>query len=160
MTIPNWPKIHELQFWKSQVTSNIVAASGDLDHDAWIAWIAPTFKIPPDIDGVLANSGDSRFNPVDVKLASALMAMMQNGGEQAREVLNEARLKTAKGYRGSNPTIMKGRQLLAMVIDSFRRASDTDLVFTIKHVYDLRFPGDNELVMFKLQWNEVLDSNA
>ena len=43
--VPNWPKIHELEFWKSQVTLSIViaAASGDLDHDAWTAWIAPTF---------------------------------------------------------------------------------------------------------------------
>ena len=57
--IPNSPKIHALEFWKSQVTSNIVAASGDLDHEAWIAWIAPTFHISPGIDGVLANSGDT-----------------------------------------------------------------------------------------------------
>ena len=72
--------------------------------------------------------------------------MMQNGGDQAREVLNEARLKTAKGCRGSTPAIMKGRQLLAMIIDSFRSASDIDSVFTIKHLYDLPFPGDNDLV--------------
>ncbi len=136
--IPNWPKIHELEFWKSQVTANIVAASGDLDHEAWISWISPTFKISPEIDGSLAKSGDSRFNSIDVKLASALMTMLQNGGEQAREVLNEARLKMAKGCRGDNPTILKGRQLLAMVVDSFRSASNTDLVFTIKHLYDLR----------------------
>ena len=112
ITIPNWPKIHELEFWKSQVTSNIVAASGDLDHEAWIAWIAPTFRMSPDIDGILANSGDTRFNSVDVKLASALMAMMQNGGDQAREVLNEARLRMAKGCRGSTPVLMKGRQTI------------------------------------------------
>ena len=157
ITVPNWPKIHELEFWKSQVTSNIVAASGDLDHEAWIAWIAPTFKMSPDIDGILASSGDHRFNSIDVKLASALMAMMQNGGDQAREVLNEARLKMAKGCRGSTPTLMKGRQFLAMIIDSFRSASNTDLVYTIKRLYDLPFPGDNELVMFKSQWNEVLE---
>ena len=52
--------------------------------------------------------------------------MMQNGGDQGREVLNEARLKMAKGCIGSTPTIMKGRQLLAMIIDSFRSASNTD----------------------------------
>ena len=92
IVIPNWPKIHELEFWKSQVTSSIVAASGDLEHDAWTAWIAPTFAQSPDIDGALSNSGDIRFNSIDVKLASSLMVMMQNGGEQAREVLNEARL--------------------------------------------------------------------
>ena len=68
--------------------------------------------------------------------------MMQNGGDQAREVLNEARLKMAKGCRGSTPAIMKGRQLLAMI----RSASDIDSVFTIKHLYDLPFPGDNDLV--------------
>ena len=155
--VPNWPRIHELEFWKSQVTANIVAASGDLDHDAWTTWIAPTFKISPDIDGILAGSGDTRFNSVDVKLASALMAMMQNGGEQAREVLNEARLKMAKGCRGGTPIILKGRQLLAMIVDSFRSASNTDLVFTIKHLYDLPYPGDNDIVVFKSQWNEVLE---
>jgi len=84
------------------------------------------------------------------------MAMMQNGGDQAREVLNEARLKMAKGCRGSSPTIMKGRQPLAMIIDSVRSASNTDLVCTIKHLYDLPFAGDNDLVMFKSQCNEVL----
>ena len=155
--VPNWPRIHELEFWKSQVTANIVAASGDLDHDAWTSWIAPTFKISPDIDGILAGSGNTRFNSIDVKLASALMAMMQNGGEQAREVLNEARLKMAKGCRGGTPVILKGRQLLAMIVDSFRSASNTDLVFTIKHLYDLPYPGDNDIVVFKSQWNEVLE---
>ena len=69
IVIPNWPKIHELEFWKSQVTSSIVAASGDLEHDAWTAWIAPTFAQSPDIDGALSNSGDIRFNSIDVKLA-------------------------------------------------------------------------------------------
>ena len=149
--IPNWPKIHELEFWKSQVTSNIVAACGDLDHDAWIKWIASTFRRSPDIDGDLAKSGDQRYNSIDVKLASALMSMMQNGGDQAREVLHEARLKMAKGCRGSTPTLLKGRQLLAMVIDSFRSASNTDLVFTIKHLYDLPYPGDNEIVQVAME---------
>ena len=78
IVIPNWPKIHELEFWKSQVTSSIVAASGDLEHDAWTAWIAPTFAQSPDIDGALSNSGDIRFNSIDLKLASSLMVMMQN----------------------------------------------------------------------------------
>ena len=157
IVIPNWPKIHELEFWKSQVTSSIVAASGDLEHDAWTAWIAPTFAQSPDIDGALSNSGDIRFNSIDVKLASSLMVMMQNGGEQAREVLNEARLKMAKSCRGETPSIMKGRQLLAMIVDSFRSASNTDLVYTIRHLYDLPYPGDAELVTFKAQWNEVLE---
>lgn len=71
ITVPSWFNIHELEFWKSQITSNIVAASGDLDHEAWIAWIAPTFRMSPDIDGILPNSGDQRFKPVDVNLASA-----------------------------------------------------------------------------------------
>lgn len=52
ISIPNWPRIHEFEFWNSQVTSNIVAASRDLDHDAWTACITPAFKMSPDIDGV------------------------------------------------------------------------------------------------------------
>ena len=93
VVVPNLPRIHELEFWKSQVTATIVAASGDLDHDAWVAWIAPTFQPSPHVDGAV-------FNSMDIKLASSLMTMMQNGGEQAREVLNEARLRMAKGCRG------------------------------------------------------------
>ena len=83
--------------------------------------------------------------------------MMQNGGEQAREVLNEARLKMAKSCRGETPSIMKGRQLLAMIVDSFRSASNTDLVYTIRHLHELPYPGDGDLVSFKSQWNEVLE---
>ena len=154
---PNWPEIYEHEMWKSQVTSGIVAASGDLDHDAWIAWIAPAFEVNPDIDGVLANSSNTRFNSIDVKLATALMSIMQNGGEQAREVLNEARLKMARNCRGATPRIVKGRQLLAMATGSFRSASDTDLVYTVRHLYDLTYPGDNELTTFKSQWQEVLE---
>lgn len=33
INVPNWPRIHQLEFWKSQVSSKIVAASGDLGHD-------------------------------------------------------------------------------------------------------------------------------
>ena len=55
------------------------------------------------------------------------------------------------------PTIMKSRQLLVMVVDSFRSASNTDLVFTTKHLYDLPYPGDNDPTTFKSQWNEVLE---
>ena len=49
----------------------------------------------PDMDGDLANSGNLRFNSIGVKLASVLMTMMHNGGEQARGGLNDARLKMA-----------------------------------------------------------------
>ena len=33
----------------------------------------------------------------------------------------------------------------------------TDLVYTIRHLYDLPYAGDAELVTFKAQWNEVLE---
>ena len=42
-----------------------------------------------------------------MKLASALMTMMRNGGEQAREVLNDARLRIARACRDEAPSIMK-----------------------------------------------------
>ena len=154
---PNWPQNSCLEFWKSQMTSNIVAASGDLDHDAWRAWSGPTFAISRDVDGTLANSDNLRFHSIGVKLASALMALMQKGGEQAREVLNDAGLKMAKSCRGSTPTIMKGRHLLAMIVDSFTSASNTDLVYTIRHLFDLPYSGDNDINTFKSQLNEVLE---
>ena len=63
----------------------------------------------------------------------------------------------AKTCRGTTPCIMKGRQLLAMIEDSFRSASHTDLVFTIRCLYDLPFPDDNDINTFESQWNEVLE---
>ena len=56
------------------------------------------------------------------------------------------------------PEIIRGRQIVAMILDSFRSATHTDLAFTGKHLYELAYPGDNKLSLFKSQWIHILSA--
>ena len=46
--------------------------------------------------------------------------------------------------------------MLALIIDSFRSADNVDVMYASKHLFDLRFPGDNQLSKFLGQWDEIL----
>ena len=47
---------------------------------------------------------------------------------------------------------MKGRQIIAMILESFRSSTHTDLTFTGKHLHELTYPGDAKLNLFRNQW--------
>ena len=49
------------------------------------------------------------------------------------------------------PKIMKGRQIVAMILESFRSSTQTDLMLTGKHLYELNYPEDSKLNLFRSQ---------
>ena len=51
-----------------------------------------------------------------------------------------------------------GRQIIAMILESFRSSSHTDLTFTGKHLYELNYPGDSKLNVFRTQWIHILSA--
>ena len=61
-----------------------------------------------------------------------------------------------KRARGTTPGMVKGREMLALIVDSFRSADNVDVMYASKHLFDLRFPGDNQLSKFLGQWDEIL----
>ena len=157
IVVPPWPKSHDLDGWKSQLLSNVLSACADSDQDAWIAWLSESFKINPGIEK-MSDSGGSRFSTIDVKLANALNAMITSSGDSGREVGMEIKVMTLDLARSSPPKVMKGRQIIAMILESFRSSTHTDLTFTGKHLHELTYPGDAKLNLFRNQWIHLLSA--
>ena len=157
VVVPPWPKSHDLDSWKSQLLSNVLSACSDTDQEVWIQWLNEAFKLNPDIKG-MGNSGGSRFTTIDVKLANALHGMISSSGDSGREIAMEIKVMTLEMARRDPPEIVRGRQIVAMILDSFRSATHTDLAFTGKHLYELTYPGDNKLSLFKNQWIHILSA--
>ena len=157
IVVPHWPKSHDLDGWKSQLLSNVLSACADTDQEAWISWLGEAFKLGPDIKG-MSNSGGSRFTTIDVKLANALSAMIASSEDSGREIGMEIKVMTLDMARKDAPEVVRGRQIVAMILDSFRSATHTDLAFTGKHLYELTYPGDNKLSLFKNQWIHILSA--
>lgn len=43
-----------------------------------------------------------------------------------------------------------------MILESFHSSTHTDLMFTGKHLYELNYPGDSKLNLFRNQWVHIL----
>ena len=52
--------------------------------------------------------------------------------------------------------IVKGRELVALEMQSFRTSDRTDLVYHIEHLFNIDFPGDKNLVVFRNKWYDLL----
>ena len=143
--------------WKSQLLSNVLSACADTDQEVWISWLNEAFILNPDIKG-MSNSGGSRFTTIDVKLANALNGMILSSGDSGKEIAMEIKVMTLNMARKDPPEIIRGRQIVAMILDSFRSATHIDLAFTGKHLYELTYPGDNKLNLFKNQWIHILSA--
>ena len=155
IVIPSWPKIHDLEVWKAQVVAAVVTASGDERQDDWINWLSDAFQSPMDLD-ILESSGDSRFASIDAKLGITLHTIIHAAGERSHDVQLKVRQMMQKRARGTTPGMVKGREMLALIVDSFRSADNVDVMYASKHLFDLRFPGDNQLSKFLGQWDEIL----
>ena len=157
VVVPPWPKSHDLDGSKSQLLSNVLSACADTDQEVWISWLNEAFVLNPDISG-MSNSGGSRFTTIDVKLANALNAMIASSGDSGKEIAMDIKVMTLNMARKNPPEVVRGRQIVAMILDSFRSATHTDLAFTGKHLYELTDPGDNKLSLFKSQWVHILSA--
>lgn len=138
--MPPWPKSRDLDGWKSQVMANILSACTDPDQEACISWIGESFKLNPDITK-MNDSGGLRYTTIDVKLANALNAMIASSGDSGKEVGMEIKVMILDLTRRDPPQVVKGRQIVAMILESFRSSTHTDLMFTGKHLYELNYPG-------------------
>ena len=87
-----------------------------------------------------------------------LNAMIASSGDSGKEVAMDIKVMTFDMANKNPPEIIRGRQIVAMILNSFRSATHTDLAFTGKHLYELTYPGDNKLSLFKSQWIHILSA--
>ena len=138
VSIPAWPKIHQLDNWKMQLLMNVLSACADPDTDTWTKWLEQDLGLNPDLN-MLSDSGGDRFATIDIKMAMGMQNMLK------QVYLDATRHSELRHQQG---VIVKGRELVALVMQSFRTSDRTDLVYHIEHLFNLDFPGDKNLVMF------------
>ena len=50
VSVPVYPKMHQLDLWKSQITISLVTASGNPDRQKWIKWLTPAWSSSPKLE--------------------------------------------------------------------------------------------------------------
>ena len=83
--------------------------------------------------------------------------MMVNAGEAAAPVKAEMRaIELERTRSGTSVELTKGREYLARIVAFFRGTNNTEVLYTAKNIFDLKYPGDSKLQPFMSQWNEIL----
>ena len=126
VSIPSWPKIHQLDDWKMQLLMNALSACADPDTDAWTRWLAQALGLNPDLN-LLNDSGGDRFATIDIKMATGMQNMPRQAPDEAKDVYLDATRHSE--LRHQQGVIVKGRELVALVMQSFRTSDRTDLVY-------------------------------
>ena len=89
VSIPAWPKIHQLDNWKMQLLMNVLSACADPDTDTWTKWLEQALGLNPDLN-MLSDSGGDRFATIDIKMAMGMQNMLKQAPDEAKDVYLDA----------------------------------------------------------------------
>ena len=118
-------------------------------------WLSPAFRPHPDIEA-LNDSGHRKYKSIDVKLGVAMTAMLRAGSDRAAELYLEVNRKSNEYVRDYDGKIIKGRQIIAMMYESFRTQDRSDMIVSLDYLIKLPYTGDAKLHQFKQTWMEIL----
>ena len=153
--VPPFPKVTHLDSWMSHCIANVLGACADPNHEEWISWLNPAFRPNPDIDA-LNDSGHIKFKSIDIKLGIAMSAMLKSAGDIALDLYLDVNRKSSK-YVRTESKLIKGRQIIAMMYESFRTRDRLDMVVTLEYHIKLQYQGDQRMRVFKQTWLECID---
>ena len=140
----------------AQCVANVLSACADPNQEEWMKWLSPAFRPHPDIEG-LNDSGHRKFKSIDVKLGVAMTAMLRAGSDKAAELYLEVNRKANDYVRSYEGKIIKGRQIIAAMYESFRTRDRLDMSVSLDYLVKLQYQGDNKLHQFKQTWLEILN---
>eukprot|EP00439_Symbiodinium_sp_Y106_P083820 s148_g24.t1 len=139
----------------AQCIANVLRACADPNQEELMRWLSPAFHSHPDMEA-LNDSGHRKFKSTDVKLGAAMTAMLRAGSDKAAELYLEVNRKANEYVRSFEGKIIKGRQIVAMMYESFRTRDRLDMIVTLDYLIKLQYEGDNKLHQFKQTWLEIL----
>ena len=148
-----WPKTTELSSWKGSVVHEVCVASGDRNYEDWKAWLAPCLADQPDLEA-LAKAPDVRFQSIDAKLSNALRKVIDNAGDKSMQVKYDMSMKNQ--MYGRSGDFIKGRELFAMVLISFKSPDHTEVLYNAHHLYMFNYYGDDQLEAFYNKWLDII----
>ena len=141
--MPPFPKVTHLDSWMAHCIANVLGACADPNHEEWIAWLNPAFRPSPDIVG-LNDSGHLKFKSIDIKLGIAMAAMLKAAGDNALDLYLDVNRKSSK-YVREESKLIKGRQIVAMMYESFRTRDRLDMIVTLEYLIKLQSQGDQHI---------------
>ena len=153
--VPSFSKVTHLDSWMPHCNANVLSACADPNHEDWINWIRPAFRPHPDIEG-LNESGHIKFKSIGVKLGVAMTAMLKSAGDTASDLYLDVN-RTANRYVRTEGKLIKGRQIIAMMYESFRTRDRLDMIVSLDYLMKLQYQGDQRMSMFNQTWLEVID---
>ena len=148
-----WPKTTELSSWKGSVVHEVCVASGDRHYEDWKAWLAPCLADQPDLDA-LAKAPEVRFQSIDAKLSNALRKVIDNAGDKSMQVKFDMSMKNQ--MYGKSGDFIKGRELFAMILISFKSPDHTEVLYNSHHLYVFNYYGDDQLEAFYNKWLDIV----
>ena len=86
-----------------------------------------------------------------------MAAMLRAGSDKAAELYLEVNRKANDYVRSYEGKIIKGRQIIAMMYESFRTRDRLDMIVSLDYLVKLQFQGDNKLHQFKQTWLEIIN---
>ena len=153
ISLQPWPKTTELSSWKGSVVHEVCVASGDRNYEDWKAWLAPCLADQPDLEA-LAKAPDVRFQSIDAKLSNALRKVIDNAGDKSMQVKYDMSMKNQ--MYGRSGDFIKGRELFAMVLISFKSPDHTEVLYNAHHLYMFNYYGDDQLEAFYNKWLDII----
>ena len=109
--------------------------------------MACAFVVNPDLD-FLADSGGERFAMMDIK------TMLRSAPDDAKDVVHDVQLHAERRQRENR--LIKGREIIAIILQSFRSSDRSDMTFTIEHLMRLEYPGDKNMSVLRNKWYDIL----
>ena len=83
--------------------------------------------------------------------------MLHVGSDKAADLYLEVNRKANDYVRSFEGKIIKGRQIIAMMYESFRTRDRLDMIVSLDYLVKLQYQGDNKLHQFKQTWLEILN---
>jgi hypothetical protein len=151
--VPAYPNALTLYTWKTSLMRAVVVAADKADYDGVIKWICQSWQVDKVSD--LDSPGAAEYVMLDFKLAEGMDKMLTNGGEKSKRLKQKVDLQMEAATREGK--ILKGRQIVWMVCESFKTHDRSDLLFTFDHLAQVEV-RNHDLHDFMIQWNHVLDN--
>ena len=155
MEVPAFPDITKLLPWKSNLRRLILVAAGNPDYTRVLRWIDDAWKVGATFEE-LDDPGGHQFVMLDMKLANGMVTMMHKAGDRAKRFRDKVNLRMEEASRGGG-NVLKGRQMVWMLLDSFKTIDNSELVYGFDHLARLKV-NNHDLHDFIIQWNHVIDN--
>ena len=154
LNLQPWPRTTELASWKGSVIHEVCVTSGDRNYEDWKAWLSPCLADQPDMD-MLAKAPEMRFQSIDAKLSHALRKIIKNAGERSIQVKYD-HMSMKNQIHGKSGDFIKGRELFAMNLISFKSPDHTDVLYNAHHLFVFTYYGDDQLEAFYNKWLDIV----